>query len=143
MAILMGDRSGIRACRLDPANEYRKLFMNYFSLKLADHPFTEQKHLNAHALFLGEQIHLLKLENCQLLATDPLMLATDSQGCAVLLPYGAVVLFGLTPEAETAFLAALAPLIYGAFPLPETEKAELYLDRTGRERVKDGKFFFE
>lgn len=71
--------------------------------------FTDRDTLRAHALFLGEEINLQTLKNHQSLATLPLMVTAGKHGCAVLLGYGAVVLFGLELAEEAAFLTELSP----------------------------------
>jgi uncharacterized Rmd1/YagE family protein len=100
--------------------------------------FTDRHILRAHALFLGQGINLQIQENWERLATLPLMVTAGEHGCAVLLRYGAAILFGLEPAEEVAFLAQLSPLVKDSFSTPETEKAEIRIDLTGAERVKDG-----
>lgn len=116
--------------------------------------FADREILAAHALFLGEKINLqavatsmslaLPIDNRRLspednrLAVSPLVVHAGAEGIAVLLPYGAVVLVGLSADERTDFLAQLAPLIAGAFPFTETEIAELRLNATGSERIKEG-----
>jgi uncharacterized Rmd1/YagE family protein len=101
--------------------------------------FTDRDTLRTHALFLGEEIKLQGLENCDRLATLPLMVTAGEQGCAVLMGYGAVVLFGLEPAEEAAFLTKLSPIVSDSFADPETESAVLQINFTGSERVKDGR----
>lgn len=116
--------------------------------------FADREILAAHALFLGEKINLqavatsmslaLPIDNRRLspednrLAVSPLVVHAGAEGIAILLPYGAVVLVGLSADERTDFLAQLAPLIAGAFPFTETEIAELRLNATGSERIKEG-----
>lgn len=116
--------------------------------------FADREILAAHALFLGEKINLqavatsmslaLPIDNRRLspednrLAVSPLVVHAGAEGIAVLLPYGAVVLVDLSADERTDFLAQLAPLIAGAFPFTETEIAELRLNATGSERIKEG-----
>lgn len=100
--------------------------------------FTDTDTLKAHALFLGEGINLQALENYNRLANLPLMVTAGEHGCAVLLAYGAVVLFGLEAAEEAAFLTQLSPIVSDSFADPETEAAVLQLNLTRTERVKDG-----
>lgn len=116
--------------------------------------FADREILAAHALFLGEKINLqavatsmslaLPIDNRRLspednrLAVSPLVVHAGAEGIAILLPYGAVVLVDLSADERTDFLAQLAPLIAGAFPFTETEIAELRLNATGSERIKEG-----
>ena len=101
--------------------------------------FTDRDTLRAHALFFGEEINLETLKNHhQSLATLPLMVTAGKHSCAVLLGYGAVVLFGLELAEEAAFLTELSPLVSGQFANPETESAVLHIKLTETERVKEG-----
>ncbi len=101
--------------------------------------FTARDTLRSHALFLGEEINLQTLKNHhQSLATLPLTIPAGKHGCAVLLGYGAVVLFGLELAEEAAFLTELSPLVSGQFANPETESALLHIKLTETERVKEG-----
>jgi uncharacterized Rmd1/YagE family protein len=91
------------------------------------------------ALFLGEKLDLSTLKNSDSLAADPLMVAAGSNGCAVLFPYGVVVLFGLAPVEEAAFLTSLKPLVAGEFTEPpETEEISLKADPAGSGRAENG-----
>lgn len=116
--------------------------------------FAECKTLTAHALFLGETIQLqaaattmplaVPIDNRRLsaeenrLASSPLVVQAGNQGIAILFRYGAAVLFGLGAEERKDFLSRLAPLVRGAFGFPETENADLHLNLSGAERIKDG-----
>lgn len=102
--------------------------------------FNHRDTVRAYALFLGEAINIQNLENGDRLATLPLMVAVGD-GCAVLMGYGAVVLFGLEPEEKAAFLTKLSPMVSGSFTNPETEDLEVQINATASERVKDGRIF--
>jgi uncharacterized Rmd1/YagE family protein len=106
-------------------------------------PFNHTDTLKAQALFLGQEINLQTWENCHRLATLPLMVTTGKHGCAVLLGYGAVVLFGLDSVEKVAFLSQLSPIVSSSFTEPETEEVEIHLSTTEGERVKDGKIFLQ
>jgi uncharacterized Rmd1/YagE family protein len=95
----------------------------------------------AQALFLGKKINLQKLENYDCLATMPVIIKVGEQGCAVLLGYGAVVLFNLEPMEKLAFLTSLSTQVKDAFTEPETEEVEVHLNISESERVKEGKIF--
>ena len=103
--------------------------------------FNDRATLKAYALFLGEEINLQTLENYPL-ATMPLMVSAGD-GCAVLLGYGAVILFGLEPGEKVAFLTKLSSIVSDSFADPETEELEVQINVTGSERVKDGKIFLQ
>ncbi|MBW4640307.1 MAG: RMD1 family protein [Gloeocapsa sp. UFS-A4-WI-NPMV-4B04] len=103
--------------------------------------FNDRDTVRAYALFLGEEIDLKNLENCHTLATLPLMVNAGEYGCAVLLDYGVVVLFGLDLAEKEAFLTKLSPIISDSFAKPETEEVEVQINMTASERVKEGKIF--
>lgn len=103
--------------------------------------FNDRDTLKAHALFLGEEINLQALEDCDRLAALPLMVTAGDNGCAVLLGYGAVVLFGLEPLEKVAFLTKLSPVVRNSFANPEIEDVEVHVNVTESERVKDGRIF--
>lgn len=98
--------------------------------------FEEQTQVRAYALFVGERLNLKMLENTETLATAPMVVPVGSQGCAVLFRYGAVVLFGLQPVEEAAFLTQLQTLIVDPFTSAETEETNLRLDPSGQGRVE-------
>lgn len=95
----------------------------------------------AQALFLGKKINLQRLENYDCLATMPLIVTVGEQGCAVLLSYGAVVLFNLEPMEKVAFLSKLSSLVSDSFTEPETEEVDVRRNIAESERVKEGKIF--
>ncbi|WP_343217827.1 RMD1 family protein [Halotia branconii] len=103
--------------------------------------FNGRDGFRAQALFLGKEINLQRLENYDCLATMPLMVTVGEQGCAVLLDYGAVVLFNLEPVEKTAFLTELSSVVSESFANPETEEVEVHLNVVQSERVKEGKIF--
>ncbi|MEH1867119.1 MAG: RMD1 family protein [Nostoc sp.] len=101
--------------------------------------FNDTDRFRAQALFLGKDINLQTLENYVSLATMPLMVTVSEHGCAVLLDYGAVVLFNLEPVEKVAFLTKLSSQVSGSFAEPETEEVEIHLNIAESERVKEGK----
>lgn len=94
--------------------------------------------MSAHALFVGESIDLKPLESSERMATSPLVVRAGERGCAVLLRYGAVVLFDLSPVEEAHFLRYLRPLVPEPFAIPETEVVQLKRAAHGEERVEEG-----
>jgi uncharacterized Rmd1/YagE family protein len=87
--------------------------------------FDGMTQLRARAHLLGERLDTRALEGQASLAQSPQVLPVDGPGCAVVFRYGAVVLFGVSDEAERAFLASLAPLVEDALPRPELEEIEI------------------
>lgn len=101
--------------------------------------FNDRDSFRAQALFLGKKINLQTLENYDCLATMPVMVTVGAHGCAVLLGYGAVVLFNLEPVEKVAFLTKLSSQVSDSFADPETEEVEVQLKLAESERVKEGK----
>jgi uncharacterized Rmd1/YagE family protein len=64
-----------------------------------------------------------------------------NEGQGVLFSYGAAVLFGLTDEAQQAFIATLKPHIANPFDQPETEAATIRLASNSSGKVQDGLIF--
>jgi uncharacterized Rmd1/YagE family protein len=88
--------------------------------------FNDKDRFRAQALFLGKSINLQTLDNYVSLASMPLMIKVGEEGYAVLLAYGAVVLFNLEPLEKVAFLTKLSSQISGPFADPETEEVEVH-----------------
>lgn len=100
--------------------------------------FPDRKQVKGRGLFLGEELDLRALENVDTLATNPLMVRTGEQGCAVLFRYGVIVLFGLEPLEEASFLTNLTPFIGDRFETPEIEDILLQLDPDRTGKVENG-----
>jgi len=94
-------------------------------------PFSQQDNITVRALYVGQRLDLRAFEKTQRLASAPLMVSAGSQGAAVLLRYGVVVLFGLNAVEEVAFLKDLEPFIVQPLSSRESETCELQL--AGRE----------
>jgi uncharacterized Rmd1/YagE family protein len=63
------------------------------------------------------------------MAVDPLVVAVGDHGCAALFRYGAVVLFGLEPVEEAAFIGQIKPSLGEPYDQPQTEDLEVVLDQ--------------
>jgi uncharacterized Rmd1/YagE family protein len=88
------------------------------------------------ALRVGERITADALDLLDVLGDEP-EIGRLASGCAVVMPYGAVVLFGLTSYEEGAFLERLAPFVVE--PLDEVEEEEVTLQVGGDvERIRHG-----
>jgi len=101
--------------------------------------FNDRDSFKAQALFLGKKINLQTLENYVCLAARPVMVTGGEHSCAVLLGYGAVVLFNFEPVEKVAFLTKLSSQVSDSFADPETEEVEVHLNVAESERVKEGK----
>ena len=85
-------------------------------------PFT------ARAILLGRYLDLRKLERYEPLTSNPLVVGVGTQGRAVLLRSGAVVLFGVEPGAEEALLEDIRPLVREPYDSCEREQLEIWTD---------------
>jgi uncharacterized Rmd1/YagE family protein len=90
--------------------------------------------LAVRALLLGERIDSRRREPERPLAASPLLMSVGG-GQAVVFRYGAVVLFGVTPQDEAPFLASLAPLIPDPLPLPEEERIVIRVEAGAAEPI--------
>lgn len=90
--------------------------------------FSDRDIVPVRALLLGQSLDLKPLEQTDFLAKDPLMVAAGESGCAALFRYGAVVLFGISPLEEVAFITNLKDIISVPFAFPEVENVEIHRD---------------
>lgn len=93
------------------------------------------RELRLRAVFIGERLELRAFESTERLAVSPLTIQAGERGYAVLFRYGVVVLFGLTPIEEVAFLDQLKPLVRQPYSTPETEETRVRVDAAGSEGV--------
>jgi len=99
--------------------------------------FENQPKVRGRAFLLGERLDLKPLAQSSSLDENPLVLEAGAGGAAVLFRYGAVVVFGLSPVEEAAFLNQLKQFVFEPFESAETEEVEL--ERTdGQERLERG-----
>ncbi|RYZ65880.1 MAG: RMD1 family protein, partial [Proteobacteria bacterium] len=89
--------------------------------------FEGKNRLQARALLVGERFDLKALENSAALGEGPLVITAGTEGAAVLFRFGAVVLFGVSPLEEAAFLTQLKALVRDPFEVPEFEGIVLEL----------------
>lgn len=94
----------------------------------------EAKDVHARAWFLGERIDLRALERGETITLVPLTVRAGEQGYAILFRYGVVVLIGLQPLEEAAFLETLDSFVHDRIDDPESEEGEIVIDleREGR-----------
>jgi len=90
------------------------------------------------AILLGERIDLRGLETAQRLGSNPLFIQVGEGQHAALFRYGAVVLFGLNPLQEVAFVDQLASLVGQPYAKRETEDARLRVDPAAEEALAGG-----
>jgi required for meiotic nuclear division protein 1 len=84
--------------------------------------------LVARALLVGRHIELRRLGHIEPVATNPVLIPVGGGGWAVLHRSGAVVLFGVPPMEEAAFLEHLSPFVRGSVETPETEQLTIRID---------------
>jgi uncharacterized Rmd1/YagE family protein len=99
--------------------------------------FSGETKIGVRALFIGERIDLKALENTSCLGESPLTIAAGEHGCAVLQRYGAIVLFGVNPLEEAAFINNLQPWISKPFINPEFEEVKIELNPDGKESIAE------
>jgi len=93
---------------------------------------------NARALLLGTRLDLRGWPESETLARMPLAVRVPGGGIAVLFRYGAVVLFGVAPEAEGALRERLAPLVENRYPRADEENLALRVEPGRAEGLADG-----
>lgn len=79
----------------------------------------------ARAINLSDRLDTRPLRRPEALAFEPLTLPVAGGGLAVLFRYGVVVLFGVSSEAEVAFLRDLSPHLVGPAPVNDREETTL------------------
>ncbi|WP_342238570.1 RMD1 family protein [Inquilinus sp. OTU3971] len=89
----------------------------------------------ARAFLLGERLDTRALRRAEETALLLPMTLRVGDGWVVLFRYGVVVSFGLSPPAERAFLASLAPAVSEPMPAPECEDVRILVDGAREETV--------
>jgi len=109
-------------------------------LPVEDDLFPGRKTIKARAFCLGERIDLRALETGRRMALAPLVVAVGDHGCAVLFRYGAVVLFGLDPLEEAAFIEQIKPFVDEPYIQPQTEDLDVRLEQNREGIFENGAF---
>jgi uncharacterized Rmd1/YagE family protein len=91
---------------------------------------TSEKRQSVRALRLGRRLRLAGLEAADLdqaeaITTSPLLLRLGAGGIAALLPYGTVVLIGVSPGEEEAFLQKLGDRVESRLDAPVIVASEI------------------
>ena len=73
------------------------------SISSTDLDWQTKESILTRAYLIGERITIKNIEIKDPLATNPLILRTGSNGCAVLLRYGVVVIFNCSESEELEF----------------------------------------
>lgn len=90
----------------------------------------EAPSITARALLIGRHLDLRRLTHVEPLGHTPLTIRVGRSGRAVLLRYGALVLFDVDPMAEAAFVDQLRPFVTEPLEAPETEELVIVVDPT-------------
>lgn len=90
-------------------------------------PFGDQQQLIVRALYISHRLDLKAFEKTRRLATSPMIVSAGTQGAAVLLRYGVVVLFGLNGIEEVAFLKDIKSAAIDPFEHYEAEEINICL----------------
>jgi uncharacterized Rmd1/YagE family protein len=90
----------------------------------------------ARARIVGERLSLKTLDRAELLATNPLIIRAGETGCAVLLRYGVVITFDLSPQEEQAFLTKLRPNIIEPIQSDISEDLLIAFSPEAKERLE-------
>jgi len=98
---------------------------------------------DAKALLLGERMDLRSRFAGAALARNPLTVAVNGGGVAVLFRYGAVVLFDVPAAAQSAFLEQVLALVGNRYEKPETEEVVVRIDPAVREGMQGDAVCFE
>jgi len=106
----------------------------------APHPLARsgKNAFRVRALLLGDRIDLRGLSAVERLAADPVTVAAGKDGLAVVLRYGAVVLFDVAPLEETELLRQVRPLVQEPAATPELESLEIRIDPAGGREGLEG-----
>jgi uncharacterized Rmd1/YagE family protein len=94
-----------------------------------------QEKLNAIAWCVGGRIDVRALERTEPLAASPLTLRVGRSGLAIVFRYGVVVLFELDSLDQARFLDHIRPWVTGPFEAPQSDAAEIRVDKGQPARV--------
>lgn len=92
-----------------------------------------QPRFQARALLLGERIHTRPLSLQDRLALTPLVLPCGEAGAAVLMRFGAVVVFGATAAEQDALLARVEPQVGMPYERPLEESLDVRVQSGAQE----------
>ena len=99
--------------------------------------FSENTSIQVSAYCIGERIDLKPFSSGNNLGVNPLVLKAGQSGCAVIIKYGAVVLFGLDPVEEVAFLKNVEHLVKEPYENPIKEETEITIGPNMNEGVNE------
>jgi len=94
--------------------------------------------ISAHAFLLGERLNTHGVERDGLISTAPMAFRVGEAGLAALFRYGAAVMIGVSPKAESEVLRLLAGRVAGAEATPEEETAPILVRPDQDEQITPG-----
>src|SRR4051794_16379441 len=104
----------------------------------ASKPGGAEQALTVRAMLVGDRLNPSPLEGRYLISTTPLAFRLHASGMVVLFRYGVIVMIGLGPDEQTAFITSLRPRIVGEFPRYEEELTQIELCNDSGESVLPG-----
>jgi uncharacterized Rmd1/YagE family protein len=104
--------------------------------------FGDKKRIRVRAVLLSDRIDLGLVDLSSRIAASPAVIRAGESGCVVLFKYGAVVMFGLQPIEEAAFISDLKKLVREVHTRLYEEQVEIAIDPTSDERVSQGVIVF-
>ncbi|QQR89700.1 MAG: RMD1 family protein [Myxococcales bacterium] len=105
--------------------------------------FGDRNRIEVTAIFLGSRIELRAIRGQVKLASSPLVVKVGTEGCAVLLRYGAVVFFNVDMQAQAEFLTELRPHVKEPAEQSEQENDTLGLRLNEPEGVDEAVIYLQ
>lgn len=90
----------------------------------------------ARACLVGERIWIKSMDSSAALATNPFIIRAGAAGCAVILRYGVVVTFNLSPEEDKVFLKSLQPYVREPIAGGTSEEQSIVFRTEVKERLE-------
>jgi uncharacterized Rmd1/YagE family protein len=95
----------------------------------------------ARALLFSDRFDLRTWKAEERMASNPVTVAVQGGGVAVLFRYGALVFFDATDDEQSAFLRQLEAIMGVAIGVPETEEVTVRVDSKAREGMQGERIF--
>jgi len=89
---------------------------------MTDPLFPANARISVRAMAIGERIDVRAFGSSDRIAAGPLLVRAGAGRAAAVLRYGAVVLFNMDVDDETAFLEAIKPYVADPYPEPDFER---------------------
>ena len=105
--------------------------------------FNNNNQISARALLLGQRLDLRSFEHTELISSSPPSIKAGTEGLAVLLRYGVVVLFNIQPAEQISFIEAIRHIVVDPFDQPEREDINILCDNTHIEGIEAGQLYLK